>query len=86
MGCFPKAGSAITLNHHENSKADLFLEFITAREAHHCRIQVPLFPFQGTKSLHLPTQYILTSTIYYEDGLEILVGTDFSTLVLARVR
>jgi len=36
MGCFPKSGSAIKLNHHENSKADMFLEFITLREVHHC--------------------------------------------------
>jgi hypothetical protein len=49
MGCFPKTGSAVTLNYHESSKAGMFLEFITSREAHHCRIQVPLFPFQGTK-------------------------------------
>jgi len=63
----------------------MFLEFINSREAHHCRIQVPVFPFQGTKSLHLPTDYI-TPTLYYEVGLEILVNTDFSTHMLAEVR
>ena len=45
-----------------------------------------MFPFQGTKSLHLHTEYIHMPTLYYEDGLEILVDTDFSTLMLAKVR
>jgi len=64
----------------------MFLEFINLRETHHCHIQVPVFPFQGTKSLHLHTEYIHMPTLYYEDGLEILVDTDFSTLMLAKVR
>jgi len=45
----------------------MFLEFIKSREVHHCRIQVPVFPFQGKKSWHLPTEYILTYTLYYEN-------------------
>jgi hypothetical protein len=64
----------------------MFLEFNNSREAHHCCIQVPVFPFQRTKSLHLPTEYIHIPTLYYEDGLEVLMDTDFSTLMLAKVR
>lgn len=86
MGCFPKTNSVLTLNHHENSKAVKFLKFINLREVHQCHIQVPVFPFQGTNSLHLPAESILTPTLYYEDGSEILVDTGFSILMLAKVR
>jgi len=59
----------------------MFLELINLREASPCCIQVPLFPFQRTKSLHLPTEYILTSALYYEDGLEILLWTQILVLL-----
>jgi hypothetical protein len=64
----------------------MFLEFINSREVHHCRIQVPVFPFQGKKSWHLPTKYILTSNLHNENGVEILVDTDFSAFILVKVR
>ena len=49
----------------------MFLKFINLRETCQCHSQVPVFPFQGTNSV----QYILTPTLYYEDGLEISVDT-----------
>jgi hypothetical protein len=65
----------------------MFLEFTNSQEVFIIVASRYLCsPFKEKKSWHLPMEYILTSTLYYENGVEILVDTDFGTLILAKVR